>query len=115
MQKGGKASPSTILAGRALLVKMLITLEPHGIFGSNFEYLRILTLSSHYHEKSDEASPSIILAALSLLVKMLITLEPCDSFGSTLSLLMYFNIVQPLVCKTVTRLHLSIIWSVKLF
>ena len=40
MQKGDEASPSIILAGRALLVKMLITLELHGIFGSNFAYLR---------------------------------------------------------------------------
>ena len=37
MQKGDEASPSINLAGQALLVKMLITLEPHGIFGSNFE------------------------------------------------------------------------------
>ena len=29
--KGNEASPSIILAGRALLVKMLITLEPHGL------------------------------------------------------------------------------------
>ena len=35
MKKGDEALPSIILAGRALLVKMLITLEPHGIFGSN--------------------------------------------------------------------------------
>ena len=53
----------------------------------------------------DEASPSIILAGLALLVKMLIILEPCGSFGS--NFLMYFNIVQPLVCKTVKRLHLA--------
>ena len=32
-KKVDKASPSIILAGQALLVKMLITLEPHGIFG----------------------------------------------------------------------------------
>ena len=38
MKKDDKASPSIILAGRALLVKMLITLEPHGLFGSNFVY-----------------------------------------------------------------------------
>ena len=36
MQNGDKASPSINFAGRALLVKMLITLEPHGIFSSNF-------------------------------------------------------------------------------
>ena len=58
-------------------------------------------------QNGDEASRSIILAGLALLVKMLITLELCGSFGSKLSLLMYFNIVQPLVCKTVTRLHLA--------
>ena len=32
MHNGDEASPSIILAGRGLLVKMLITLEPHGIF-----------------------------------------------------------------------------------
>ena len=32
MQNGNEASPSIMLAGRAILVKMLITLEPHGIF-----------------------------------------------------------------------------------
>ena len=36
MKKCDEASPSIILAGQALLVKMIITLEPHGIFGSNF-------------------------------------------------------------------------------
>ena len=47
MKKGDEASPSIILAGQAFLVKMLITLEPHGIFGSNFVYVCISTLSSH--------------------------------------------------------------------
>ena len=32
MQNDDKASPSIISAGQGLLVKMLITLEPHGIF-----------------------------------------------------------------------------------
>ena len=41
MKKGDEASPRIILAGRALLVKMLITPEPHGIFGSNFVYICI--------------------------------------------------------------------------
>ena len=62
MKKGDEASQSIILAGRALLVKMLITLEPQGIFDSNCVYSCILTLSSHRYEKGDEASPSIILA-----------------------------------------------------
>ena len=51
MQKGDEASPNIILAGRALLVKMPINLEPYGIFGSNFVYLCILTLSSRRYEK----------------------------------------------------------------
>ena len=50
--KGDKASLSIILAGQALLVKMLITLEQHGLFGSNFLYLCILTLSSHWYAKT---------------------------------------------------------------
>ena len=82
MKKGDEASLSIILAGRALLVKMLITLVPHGIFCSNFVYLCILTLSSHWYENSDDASPSIILAGRALLVKMCIDLELCDAFGS---------------------------------
>ena len=82
MKNGDEASPSINLAGRALLVKMLITLELYGIFGSNFVYLCILTLSSHWSEKSDETSPSIILAGQALLVKMLKNLEPHGIFGS---------------------------------
>ena len=51
MKISDEASPSIILAGQALLVKMLITLEPQGIFGSNFVHLCILTLSRHWYEK----------------------------------------------------------------
>ena len=82
MKKCDEASPSIILVVRALLVKMLITLEPHGIFCSNFAYFCILTLFSHWYEKGEETSSSIILAGLALLVKMLITLEPHGKFGS---------------------------------
>ena len=39
MQKGNEASSSIILAIRALLVKMIITLEPHCIFGSNWVHM----------------------------------------------------------------------------
>ena len=42
---------SIILAGSGQLVTMLITLEMHELFGSNFEYLSILTLSSHWYAK----------------------------------------------------------------
>ena len=83
MQKGDENSQSIIFAGHALLVKMLITLEPHRKFGSNFAYLCFLILSSHWYDKKrDEASPSIILACRALLVKILITLEPHCVFGS---------------------------------
>ena len=51
MQNGDEASPNINLAGPALLVKMLITLEPHGIFGSNYVYLCMLTLSIHWYAK----------------------------------------------------------------
>ena len=51
MQNGNEALPSVILADRALFVKMLITLEPRGEFGSNFVYLCILTLSSPWYAK----------------------------------------------------------------
>ena len=79
MQNGDEASPSIILADRARLVKMFITLEPCGIFGSNFVYYCILAAGM---QNGDEASPSIILVCLALLVKMLIILKPCCSFGS---------------------------------
>ena len=82
MKKGDKASPNIILAGQALLVKMFITLELHGIFGSNFVFLCILISSATDIEKGYEASPSIILASLALLVEMLMTLEPHAIFGS---------------------------------
>ena len=51
-------------------------LEPHGICGSNFAYIFILTLSRH----RDDASPSNISAGRDLLMKMLITLEPHGIF-----------------------------------
>ena len=51
MKKCDEASPSIILAGQALLVKMLIALEPHGIFGSSFVNICILTLSNHWYGK----------------------------------------------------------------
>ena len=40
-----------ISAGWGQLVKMLINFETHGVFGSNFAYLFILTMSSHWYAK----------------------------------------------------------------
>ena len=87
MKKCDEASPSIILAGQALMVEMLKTLQPHGIFGSNVVYLCILILSSHWCEKNDEASPSIILAGQAFFVIMLLTLELHGIFGSNFAYL----------------------------
>ena len=78
MLNSDEASPSVISAGQALLVKMLITLGPHGIFcsdfvmlitlkphdifRSNFKFYCILALSNRWYVKRKRASPSIILA-----------------------------------------------------
>ena len=115
MQNGDEASPSIILAGRALLVKMLITLEPHGIFASNFVYLCILTLSSHCHAKRWRGfvehhfgrSSSFSENAHNSWTPWYIHFKFC--------ILMYFNIVRPLPCKTrlVTRLCRALFWPVK--
>ena len=51
MQNGDKAWPSTSPTGRGQFVKMLLTLEPHGIFISNFAHLNISTLSNHWYAK----------------------------------------------------------------
>ena len=52
------------------LVKILITPEPYGIFGSNVAYLFILILSSHPDmQNGGEGLPSIIFAAHGLLEK----------------------------------------------
>ena len=64
------------------LLKILITLEPYGIFESNFAYLFILIVSSHWYVNSDEGWPSIVLVGGGLLVNMLITLEPHGIFKS---------------------------------
>ena len=63
------------------LVKILITLEPYRIFGSNFAHLFILILSIHPGmQNDDEGLLSSILAGQCLLVKMLIALEPHGIF-----------------------------------
>ena len=52
---------SISLTSRGQLVKMLITLEPHGIFGSYFAYFFISTLYSYCHgmQNGDEAAGRI--------------------------------------------------------
>ena len=97
-------------------MKMLITPEPDGIFGSNYVYVCILTLSSHWCEKnSDEALPSIILAGRALLVKMLITLEPDSIFGSNFAYFCILILSSHWYEKKVTRLHRASFWQIELF
>ena len=76
MQKGDKASLSIILAGRALLVKMLITLESHGIFGSSLVDSCILTLSSDWYEIS-----FVFLIQFNVPFKIISLIETSQSVG----------------------------------
>ena len=87
MKKCDKASPSIILAGRALLVKMLITLEPDGIFGSNFVYLCILTLSSTWYAKTVTRLRRASFWGRALLMKMFKTFVPHGIFCSNFAYL----------------------------
>ena len=98
MQNGDEVSPSIILAGRALLVKMLITLERFFLYLVQIYFTYVF---QHYRatgmHNDDEASPSIILASRALSVKMHITLETPDIFSSNfvylciLTLYMYIH------------------------
>ena len=76
MKDEGLLSTSLVCCGQ--LVKMLITLETHGIFGSNFAHLLLFIqyCPATGMQNGDEGLTSIILACHGLLVKMLITLEP---------------------------------------
>ena len=58
VENDNEASPSIILADRAHVVKIFITLGPHGIFGSNFAFLCILHCPATGMQNCDEASPS---------------------------------------------------------
>ena len=56
----GEGLLSIILVGRGQLVKMLITLELHGIFGSNFAYLFILTSYCFFFINPKKPSKAIL-------------------------------------------------------
>ena len=114
MQHGDEASPSIILASRALLVKMLITLEPYGISASNFVYLCILTLSSHCHAKRWRGFVEHHFGRLSSLSENAHNSWTPSYIYFKFCILMYLNIVQQLPCKTVTRLCQASFWPVKL-
>ena len=82
MKKYDKASSSIILADLALLLKMFITLVPNDIFCSNFVYLCILTLSSHWYEKRGRGFTEHHFGQSSSFLERLITLESPYAFGS---------------------------------
>ena len=63
----------------------------------------------------DKASPSINLAGQALLVKKGQNSWTAWYIRIKLCMLMYFNILQRLVCKTVTRLNRATFWQVELF
>ena len=73
------------------LVKILITLEPYKIFRSNFAYLFLLILSSHWYAKrcqgfaEDHFGYSVRLSVCPLAVnEMFITFEPHGLFDQML-------------------------------
>ena len=67
-------------------------------------------------QNGDEALSSIIFTGQDLLVKIPITLESYDIFGLIkFCILIYFNIVQPLVCKMETRLCRALYLPVEVY
>ena len=73
------------LSVRGQLVKMLITLEPHGIFDQNLHIYACqhsLTTDMRNHLFDGRGVLSISPAGCGQFVKMLITLEPHGIFGS---------------------------------
>ena len=115
MKKGDEASPSIILANLALLVKMLILLEARGAFDSNFVYLCILTLSSHWYAKWLRSFTEHHFGRSSPFRKNAHNSWTAWYIHFKFCIPMYFNIAQPLVCKTVTRLHRASFWPVVFF
>ena len=114
-EKGDKASPSIILAGQALLVKMLITLELHCIFGSNFVYIYILKFRSHWYAKRLQSFTEHHFGRSSSFNWNAYNSWTACYILFKFWILMYFNNVQSLVCKTVSRLHRALFWPVNLF
>ena len=88
MQNGGKGYPSVIQFICNELVEMFVSLEPHGIFLSHFAYICMSTFPNYWLQNH-----------LSILHILLI----------------YFNIVLPLVCKTVARVCQASFWPVEVF
>ena len=97
------------------LVKMLITLEPRSIFTSNFVYLCTLTLSIHCHAKRWRGFAEHHFGRSSFFSENAHNSNTPWYICFKFCILMYFNIVYPLPCKTVTRLRRASFWPVELF
>ena len=61
MQNGDEALPSIILAGRGILVKMLITFEPYHIFWSKFAYIYIFLKMAVKKDKEKKIHTCILV------------------------------------------------------
>ena len=93
-------------AGCGQLAKKLITLEPHGIFGSNASFFSIKIVQPLVCKPVLLRDPQVCTiitewvrpSVRGQLLKMFRTLEPHDIFGSN-CLVIYIKIVQPLVRK----------------
>ena len=89
MKKGDEASPSTILAGQALLLKML-SLEPRYAFGSNFETLFLFIFFKFLFI-------FLLFIFFYFFFLFCLFLFFFSFFFSFFRISMYFNIVRPLV------------------
>ena len=87
-------------------------LKCFSIFGSNFVYLCILTLSSHWYEKMSRGFTEHHFSRSSAFGKMLITLELDGIFGSNC---VYLCILTLSSHWYVTRLHRASFLPVELF
>ena len=94
---------------------MLIALETPGIFGSNFEYLCILILSINLYAKRWRGFTKHQFGRSSSFSENAHNSWTAWYIWFKFCILMYFNIVQPLVCNPVTWLHRASFWPVKLF
>ena len=101
---------SISLTGCGKLVKMLITLEPHSIFGSNFAYLFIFTFSRHWYAKRWRGFVSVDRGHL---VKMLIN-KSWTAWYILIKLYLpiQFNIVEKLVCKMFSDLYRLVLYGI---
>ena len=74
MQNGGEGLSSITFAGQCILVKMLITLEPHGIFYPN------LQTNTLYHYRDTDMQNGIRLCQCFLSQSLATVLHTCEIY-----------------------------------